>query len=149
MSEKDLERSIVKLCKLYGLDVDEFSQRRQGRCHGCGRRIYAGSQQTVGIPDLRIVHSELVVWLEVKFGKNKPSPVQVEWMNREIAGGRYACPVWSIDDVIFALARLGVPMHKSGDLEVTPLCEEFVGRWRGPWDVVSSPADDLAEELGL
>lgn len=149
MSEKMLEASIVKLCKVYGCGVDEFSQRRPGRCPKCHRRIYAGTQQTLGIPDLRVVFSELVVWLEVKWQKNKPSPIQVEWMNREIAGGRYACPVWSIDDVIYALSSVGVPMHAAGELQVSPGCEEYVNRWTGPWTVESSPADDLAEELGI
>jgi hypothetical protein len=149
VSEKELERSIIKLCRLYGAEVDEFSQRRQGRCHSCGRRIYAGSQQTKGIPDLRVVWADVVVWLEVKWEKNKPSTEQVDWMNREIASGRYACPVWSIDDAIFALARAGVPMHPAGELKVSPACEDYVNRWvpgaLGP----SSPADDLAEELGI
>ena len=149
MSEKELERSIVKLARLYGAEVDEFSQRRAGRCRKCGFRIYAGSQQTKGIPDLRVVWGTVVVWLEVKWEKNKPSQEQVDWMNREIEGGRFAAPVWSLDDAIYVLARVGMPMHPVDELEVSPRCEEYVSRWVFPFDDTSSPADELAEELGL
>jgi len=148
MSEKELERSIVKFCKMYSCEVDEFSQRRAGRCHSCGRRIYAGTQQTKGIPDLRVTWNDTVVWLEVKWEKNGPSKDQWAWMNREIRGGRYACPVWSIDDVIFALARAGVPMHKAGPVKVSPACEGYVDKWKLPLGG-DSPADDLAGELGI
>lgn len=148
MSEKGLERSIINLCKLYSCEVDEFSQRRPGRCPKCHKRIYAGTQQTLGIPDLRVVWADVVVWLEVKWEKNKPSTDQVDWMNREIASGRYACPVWTIDDAIYALARAGVPMHPSGELVVSPRCQQFVDRWVFPLGE-SSSADDLAEELGI
>jgi hypothetical protein len=148
MSEKDLEASIIKLCKMYAADVDEFSQRRAGRCHSCGRRIYAGTQQTKGIPDLRVVWRDVVVWLEVKWEKNKPSPDQVEWMEREVAAGRFAAPVWSIDDVIYALAHAGMPLVSSEALDVSEKCRGWVDRWELPLGP-ASPADDLAGELGV
>lgn len=150
MSEKELERSIVKLCRLYSCEVDEFSQRRRGRCHKCGMRIYAGSQQTKGIPDLRVCWADVVCWLEVKWDKNKPSVDQCAWMEREIAAGRFAAPVWSIDDAIFALSRLGVPMQRSEELQVHPRTEAWVNKWRLPdMDTKESPADTLAGELGI
>lgn len=70
--EKKIESAIVKAVEALGGRVDEFSQRRRGRCVKCGWRIPAGSQQTPGIPDLRVVWEDhnLRLWVEVKAGSN-------------------------------------------------------------------------------
>ena len=117
--EKELERAIVRAFVTLGYSVDEFSQRRAGKCSHCGKTVYAGTQQTLGLPDLRIKRGGVRVWLEVKAGTNKLSAYQSDWMYLEILAGGRAAPVWSVGDALYVAwqagdRRLGPPATEVG-----------------------------------
>lgn len=119
MSEKHVEATMVRAIRDLGGQVDEFSQRRPGKCRKCGSPAYAGTQQTVGIPDLRAVFPKhgLCVWLEVKYKYNRPTPHQRAWMFREHELGIMAAPVWTLDDLIYVLKTAGLPLDASVPVE--------------------------------
>lgn len=132
MSEKAFEHSVVEALTVLGYDVDEFSQRRPGKCKACGAPVYAGTQQTPGIPDLRARHLErrVVVWLEVKFGaRGRLSQDQRSWLEREIEAGGKAAPVWTGADLAFVMAAAGDGRFDPGLVRVTPTCRSFVDSW--------------------
>lgn len=110
MSEKHFEAKVVKAIRDLGGEVDSFAQRRSGKCSNCGTRLYAGTMQTPGIPDLRAVFpaQRVSVWLEVKWKRNRPSTYQRAWMLREIKAGGYAAPVWTVNDLVYVLGKSGI-----------------------------------------
>lgn len=130
MAEKELERNLIRSLQLLGADVDEFSQRRASKCR-CGAKLYAGTQQTLGIPDLRAVFTEqgITVWLEVKWKKNKPTPHQRAWMRRECRLGTLAVPVWDLVDLMYVLSELGI-LNEPVPPDVSNMTLEYVGYWK-------------------
>lgn len=134
MTEKGLEQGVlIPFVEMVGGQVDQFSQRRAGSCKRCGAALYAGSQQTPGIPDLRLVfpREALVVWIEVKWGRRKPTGDQAAWMKREIGVGGFAAPVWSLSDLVWVLAQAGVAVKRDvpPDEEISPATRDYVALW--------------------
>jgi hypothetical protein len=69
-----------------------------------------------GLPDIGIIDSGRILWLELKAGKGRLSPGQRE-CHELLARAR--CPVMvvrSLDDAIEALQRAGVPLRIAGEL---------------------------------
>lgn len=136
MAEKHFEAKVVQAIKDLGGEVDEFSQRRRSACPRCGQAVYAGTQQTPGIPDLRAVFPSkgVSIWIEVKWKRNKPTPHQRAWMLREIQLGTLAAPIWTIDDLVWLLAWAGIQVVNGpqrddisqGTLEYTDVWRERV-----------------------
>ena len=132
MAEKEVEAGLVKAIYDLGGQVDEFSQRRRSKCK-CGEAVYAGTQQTPGIPDLRAVFPSLglTFWLEVKYGSNRPTQVQTSWMQRECKLGTLAVPVWGISDLLYVLNVTGVLPKEPVPPDVSNLTLFYVGLWMG------------------
>jgi len=132
MGEKAFEASVIEALEILGYDVDKFSQRRAGKCKICGNPVYAGTQQTLGIPDLRARHlaRQIVVWLEVKFGeRGRLSRVQRRWLEREIEAGGKAAPIWTGADLAFVMRAAGDTRFDVPFGAVTPTCRSFVDAW--------------------
>jgi len=131
-TEKELERTIVDYVHaVLNGDVDEFSQRRRGKCRSCGAPIPAGTQQTKGIPDLRFIVQGRVIWCEVKTGKRKETPEQARFMAREIVMGGRAISVWSLHDLMWALDQFGIDPKLEWDAETPP--HERTAFWVELW----------------
>ena len=150
MNEKHLERDVVKAIRQLGGEVDEFSQRRPGKCRECGSALYAGSQQTLGIPDLRALfpRKHMILWLEIKWGKNKPSPEQNQWLTRECLLGNPATVIYSINDLLWTLGATGV-VQLMDALDPHPMTVKYIDLWRYAGVDEGADADALAEEIGL
>jgi len=140
MSEKQVEKHIIDAIKQLGGEVDKFSQPRN-------------TMQTPGIPDLRAVFPDFrtAVWLEVKVGKNKPSPHQVAWLTRECIMGSPATVVYCVSDLLWALAAVGVIGKVEAGPQPNPHIEtvKYIDLWRYGGVDDGSWADELAEEVGL
>ncbi len=134
MAEKHLEAKVIRAIRDLGGEVDSFSQVRRGKCHSCGAPQHAGTMQTPGIPDLRVSFPArgIKAWIEVKWKRNKPTPAQRAWMLRELQLGTLACPIWSINDLVWVLGILGVPVY-DGPVrdDVSPGTLEFTDKWVG------------------
>ena len=132
MTEKSFEAGVVNALEILGYHVDQFSQRRRGKCQRCGCPIYAGSQQTRGIPDLRARHVPLglVVWLEVKWDKGKLSADQTAWLEDELRAGGLAAPIWTSEDLAFVMRAAGdTRFQLVQHSRVSPVTLNFVSAW--------------------
>jgi hypothetical protein len=145
MKEKQVEHHIVQAIRQLGGEVDSFSQPRN-------------TMQTPGIPDLRAVFpaARTAVWLEVKQGKNKPTPHQIAWLTRECLMGSPATVVYGVNDLVWALVQLGVIDDDSPRPNPHDETVKFIDLWRfGGVDAgLGAPdtgawADELAEDVGL
>lgn len=67
---------------------------------------------TEGIPDLYAAHPRwgMRIWIEVKAGKNKPSPKQLEWHAAERAAGGVVIVAHGVDELVVELKKLGAPL---------------------------------------
>jgi hypothetical protein len=138
MKEKQVEGYIIEAIYALGGAVDKFSQPRN-------------TMQTPGIPDLRAVFPDarMAVWLEVKAGKNTPSPHQQAWLTRECLIGSPATVVYSISDLLWALVQFGIIEDDSPRPNPHVETVKYVDLWRfggvddGAW------ADTIASEVGL
>lgn len=76
VSEKRVQREVVKVLQLHQYVVDDFSQPR-------------ASMQTPGIPDLRARNAarRIRFWVEVKRPGGRLSPAQEAWHELERAAG--------------------------------------------------------------
>jgi hypothetical protein len=138
-SEKDVERSIIDYVRTVCRgEVDEFSQRRRGRCHRCGQSIPAGTQQTPGISDLRLVFVEqgMLIWCEVKTGRRLETDWQARFLMREIAAGGMGVCVWSLHDLMWALDQFGIDPKLEWDAETPP--HERTAFWVELWKDANS-----------
>jgi hypothetical protein len=121
--EKELERTLIDYVKtVLNGDVDEFSQRRRGRCHRCGQSIPAGTQQTPGISDLRLVFVE--------------QGMLIRFLMREIAAGGMGVCVWSLHDLMWALDQFGIDPKLEWDAETPP--HERTAFWVELWKDANS-----------
>lgn len=71
-------------------------------------KIWGGGFQSAGIPDLIACYNGRFLGIEVKVGRNKPSPIQTAKLNAITEAGGIGICVWSLDDVKIALEKLGV-----------------------------------------
>ncbi len=142
MSEKSFEAGVVKALEVLGYHVDQFSQRRRGECRNCGSSVYAGTQQTLGIPDLRARHKTGIgVWLEIKWGKGKLSSDQLVWLERELAAGGCCAPIWSVEDLAYVMHhatdhRFELPAED----QVSRVTRTYVLSWRATSRQVPEPS---------
>jgi hypothetical protein len=61
-----------------------------------GRPLTPGGPDGKGYPDLTLFR-ERVIWAELKVGKNKPTPEQLDWGRRITAAGA-ECYLWRPED---------------------------------------------------
>lgn len=69
------------------------------------------SMQTPGIPDRYVRHPRhrWRAWIEYKYGSNKPTAAQRQFIEDELASGGVAFAAWGPDDVVAGLRRFGYP----------------------------------------
>lgn len=150
MSEKELERAVIDNLRNINAEVDEFSQRRPGKCKKCGEPVYSGTQQTLGIPDLRVVFArqKVTLWLELKWGKNKPSPDQVVWLTRECLRGTPATVIYSMEDLAWVLGAIGI-MKEDPTFRPHFQTVKFIDLWRFAGVDDGADSDTIAQDVGL
>jgi hypothetical protein len=102
LSEADFLRQVIALARLNGWRVAHFRPAMSKS----GRWMTAVQGDGAGFPDLVLVR-EVVIFAELKVGKNKPSPAQVAWLEDLKAAGAIA-HVWRPEDwetIRIALSR--------------------------------------------
>lgn len=88
LSEAEFTRQVIKLAKLYGWRVAHF---RPAMTKNGWRTPVQGDG--AGFPDLVLVRGSVVLWVELKVGKNYLTAEQEEWMMAIGAAGQ-AVYVW-------------------------------------------------------
>lgn len=80
MKESDFQRTVIEAAQLYGWIVAHFrsvrTQRKDGSCYFQTPVQADGA----GFPDLFMVKGNRAMAIEIKVGRNKPSPAQQEWL---------------------------------------------------------------------
>lgn len=99
LPEKQIEADIIQALRRMAFKVTKTSQPRP-------------SKVTIGIPDLYASHPHWKVrlWIEVKAGKNVPTPAQLAWHQEERDAGGVVLVAYSVTDVLNELRRLGAPI---------------------------------------
>ena len=71
------------------------------RARGCWvRKLYGGSMQGAGLPDLIVVHASGTWFMEVKLPGGQPTRLQQHVMERIKSAGGKACVVRSVEDAV-------------------------------------------------
>lgn len=103
ISEKDFQKQVVELARLYGWKVAHFHDSRRQVKPG----VFVGDKDAAGFPDLVLVRPPELVFLELKRELGKTTPAQDEWLADLSACGLEATVVrpsgW--DDLRRRLAR--------------------------------------------
>src|SRR5512136_52723 len=99
--EKAVQRAIVRGLRTLGMTVQDLTQPRR-------------TMMPAGLPDLLAWHTgwKIHLWIEVKAGRNMPSPAQLAWHHEARAVGMNVTLAWSLGDVLDELVRLGAPITK-------------------------------------
>ena len=99
MREKHLEQQVIQNLRTLGFQVSKTSQPRP-------------SMVTIGPPDLYVSHPRwgIRLWVELKVGKNQPTPAQLSWHRVEREAGGNVLVAWSWGEVQEELVRLGAPL---------------------------------------
>ena len=100
MTEKEWQARVVDLAKVMGWRFAHFRPAQTAR----GWRT--AMEGMPGFPDLVLVRAGRVIFAELKAGKNKPGPEQVEWINQLAAVPGVDAYVWwpqDWDQVVEAL----------------------------------------------
>lgn len=83
MTEDDLQRAVLDLCKLHRLHVAHFRAAMTGK----GRWVTPVAADGKGYPDLTIVGPGGVVWRELKTDRGWLTPEQKVWAQRLVEAG--------------------------------------------------------------
>lgn len=99
--EKRLQWEIRRALETLGFDVTSTSQPQR-------------AMMTAGIPDLYVRHPgwQIRLWIEVKAGRNKPTPAQLAWHEAERAAGGVVVVAYSVEDVLRVLVEMGAPIDR-------------------------------------
>jgi hypothetical protein len=83
VSEAEFTRMAIQLAKLRGWRVAHFRAAVNRR----GRWSTPVQGDGAGFPDLLLVRGDCVLAIELKVGRNRPSPAQREWLAAFAAAG--------------------------------------------------------------
>lgn len=96
--ESDIQRAVLDYLKARGIMA--WRQKSEGT-FDAKRGIYRRGTGTPGLPDIGgILPGGRALQIEVKAGRNKPTPEQVDFLARARAAGAVAFVAYSVDDVI-------------------------------------------------
>lgn len=76
LSEKDFQKQVLDLARLYGWKVAHFHDSRRQVKPG----VFVGDKDAAGFPDLVLVRPPELVVLELKRELGKTTPEQDEWL---------------------------------------------------------------------
>jgi hypothetical protein len=99
--ESDIQRAILDYLKARGIMA--WRQKSEGT-YDAKRGIYRKGTGTPGLPDIGgILPGGRALQIEVKAGRNKATPEQVEFLTRARINGAAAFVAWSVEDVLHEL----------------------------------------------
>ena len=104
--ESDIQRAILDYLKARGIMA--WRQKSEGTWDAA-RGLYRRGTGTPGLPDIGgILPGGRALQIEVKAGKNKATPEQVDFLACARAAGAVAFVAYSVDDVERKLEAQGV-----------------------------------------
>lgn len=113
-------------------------------------KVHGNMYQKSGIPDLSMIVDGIPIYIEVKWGKGKPSPLQLQVMEEIRRAGGYAATCWSvaeantfINDVLIKEKRGHMKKTKKQTL-VLPGKENFLEQLES-MDLESAKKGDLTK----
>lgn len=89
ISEKDFQKQVIELARLYGWKVAHFHDSRRQVKPG----VFVGDKDAAGFPDLVLVRPPELVVLELKRELGKTTSEQDAWLAALVACGVEACVV--------------------------------------------------------
>ncbi len=89
ITEAQFLRQVEQLAKLRGWRTFHTRPAMTAK----GRWLTAVSGSGVGFPDLLLVRGEVLLFVELKVGKNKPTADQLEWLDA-LQGAGVRAEVW-------------------------------------------------------
>lgn len=93
LSERQFQSQVLALAQLLGWKHwHDAATNTPRRCSDCGA-VRRGPRNAAGLPDLILVRSNRLIWVELKAEGGSTTPEQREWIARLRAAGQ-TCYIW-------------------------------------------------------